>query len=107
MSGVNPWLLLVAAGFLEVVWAISLGYSRGFTRLLPSVVTVVGAGLSFWLLSRAMLALPVGTAYSVWVGIGAVGAALLGILLFAEPVNALRLLGIALILAGILALKLA
>lgn len=106
MSGVNPWLLVAAAGLLEVLWAISLGYARGFTRFWPSVVTILGALGSFWLLSRAMLTLPVGTAYAVWVGIGAVGAAALGVALFNEPVNPMRLLGIALIVAGIAALKL-
>mgnify|MGYP005844159015 CR=1 FL=1 len=107
MSGVSPWVLVGVAGLLEVAWAISLNYSQGFTRLLPSVITAVCAGASFWLLSRAMLELPVGTAYAVWVGIGAVGAAALGIALFNEPANAGRLAGIALILAGIIVLKLA
>jgi quaternary ammonium compound-resistance protein SugE len=107
MTGVNPWILVGVAGLLEVAWAIGLTYAQGFTRLVPSVVTVVCAGASFWLLSRAMLELPVGTAYAVWVGIGAVGAAALGIALFNEPASAGRLVGIALILAGIVTLKLA
>ena len=107
MSGVSPWVRVWVAGLLEVAWAIGLSYSQGFTRLVPSVVTVVCAGASFWLLSRAMVDLPVGTAYAVWVGIGAVGAALLGIVLFGEPANAGRILGILLIVAGIAALKLA
>jgi quaternary ammonium compound-resistance protein SugE len=107
VSGANPWVLVGAAGLLEVAWAIALGYSQGFTRLVPSVITLVCAGASFWLLSRAMLDLPVGTAYAVWVGIGAVGAAALGIVLFSEPANPGRLAGIVLIVAGIVVLKLA
>ena len=101
----GAWAILVLAGLFEIGWAIGLKYSQGFTRFVPSVLTLVGATASFWLLSRAMLSLPVGTAYAVWVGIGAVGAATLGIVLFAEPVSLARLLGIALIVAGIVALK--
>lgn len=107
MSGVNPWLLVALAGLLEVGWAIGLKYSQGFTRLIPSVLTVAGALASFWLLSRAMESLPVGTAYAVWVGVGAVGTAILGIVLFAEPLNALRVAGILLIVTGIVALRIA
>jgi quaternary ammonium compound-resistance protein SugE len=107
MSGVSPWVLVAVAGLLEVAWAVGLKYSQGFTRLVPSVLTVAGALASFWLLSRAMQALPVGTAYAVWVGIGAVGTAVFGIVLFSEPVNLVRLLGIALVVAGIAALRLA
>lgn len=107
MSGLNPWVLVLAAGVLEVVWAVGLKYSQGFTRLVPTAVTVAGALASFWLLSRAMQALPVGTAYAVWVGIGAVGTAALGIVLFSEPVNLMRLAGIALVVAGIAALRMA
>jgi quaternary ammonium compound-resistance protein SugE len=107
MSGASPWALVLVAGLLEVGWAIGLKYSMGFTRLLPSVLTVAGALASFWLLARAMQALPVGTAYAVWVGVGAVGTAVLGIVLFDEPVNAMRLAGIALVVAGIVALRLA
>jgi quaternary ammonium compound-resistance protein SugE len=107
MSGASPWVLVLVAGLLEVGWAIGLKYSMGFTRLLPSVLTVAGALASFWLLARAMQALPVGTAYAVWVGVGAVGTAVLGIVLFDEPVNAMRLAGIALVVAGIVALRLA
>jgi quaternary ammonium compound-resistance protein SugE len=103
----NPWLLVVVAGLLEVVWAVALKLSDGFTRLVPSVVTVVGAGLSFWTLALGMRELPAGTAYAVWVGIGAVGVALFGIVWFAEPAGALRLAGVALIVLGIAALKLA
>ena len=103
----NPWVLVLLAGLCEVGWALGLKYSDGFTRLWPSVATVSLALLSFWLMSFAMKSLPVGTAYAVWVGFGAVGTAALGIVLFNEPASALRLGGIALILAGIAALKLA
>lgn len=103
----NAWIILFLAGLLEIVWAIGLKYSEGFTRPWPSVITILGAVASFWLLSSAMKTLPAGTAYAVWTGIGALGVATLGMMLFAEPVNLLRLLGIGLIVAGILALKLA
>lgn len=99
--------MIVLAGLLEVLWAIGLKASEGFTRFWPSVATVVGIAASMTLLSLAMRLLPVGTAYAVWVGIGAVGTAILGIVIFGEAANALRLGGIALILAGIVALKLA
>ena len=95
------------AGLFEVGWALGLKYSDGFTRLVPSILTLVGAVASFWLLSYAMKSLPVGTAYAVWVGIGTVGTAILAVFLFSEPVNAMRIGGIALIVAGIVALKLA
>lgn len=98
---------MVLAGLFEVGWALGLKYSDGFTRLVPSVLTLVGAVASFWLLSYAMKSLPVGTAYAVWVGIGTVGTAILAVFLFSEPVNAMRIGGIALIVAGIVALKLA
>ena len=103
----NPWGLVVAAGLLETVWAIGLKYADGFSRPLPSVLTIGGALASFWLLSLAMKDLPVGTAYAVWVGIGAVGTAVAAVVLFAEPVSALRIVGIGLIVAGIAALKFA
>ncbi len=98
---------MVLAGLFEVGWALGLKYSDGFTRLVPSILTLVGAVASFWLLSYAMKSLPVGTAYAVWVGIGTVGTAILAVFLFSEPVNAMRIGGIALIVAGIVALKLA
>jgi len=104
---VNPWLIVVIAGLMETGWALGLKYSEGFTRLWPSVATVVLALGSFYLLSVAMKTLPVGTAYVVWVGIGAVGTAIAAVFLFAEPVNAMRVLGVLLILAGIAALKFA
>jgi quaternary ammonium compound-resistance protein SugE len=95
------------AGLMETGWALGLKYSDGFTRLWPTVVTVVLALGSFYLLSVAMKSLPVGTAYAVWVGIGAIGTAVAAVLLFHEPVNLMRVLGVLLILAGIVALKLA
>jgi quaternary ammonium compound-resistance protein SugE len=103
----NPWLIVLIAGLMETGWAIGLKYSEGFTRFWPSLATVVGAIGSFWLLSLAMKTLPVGTAYAVWVGIGAVGTAVLAVALFDEPVSLLRVAGILLIVAGIAALKLA
>jgi quaternary ammonium compound-resistance protein SugE len=102
----NAWVLLLVAGLLEVVWSISMKASEGFTRHQYTVITIVAAWISFWLLGLALKALPVGTAYAVWTGIGAVGAALLGILLFGESANVARIGCIALIVAGILGLKL-
>lgn len=103
----NPWLIVLIAGLLETGWALGLKYSDGFTRPLPSALTIVGALASFWLLALAMKSLPVGTAYAVWVGIGAVGTAVAAVFLFNEPVNTMRVLGVLLILAGIAALKFA
>ena len=100
------WLILVIAGLLETGWAIGLKYTEGFTRLWPSVWTVAAMIVSFWLLALAMKALPVGTAYGVWVGIGAVGTVILGIVLFNEPVNPMRLISVGLIIMGIIGLKL-
>lgn len=100
------WFLLTLAGLFEVGWAIGLKYSEGFTRLRPSVVTALLMGLSVFLLAVALKRLPVGTAYAVWTGIGAVGTALLGILLFGESASPARLACIGLILAGIAGLKL-
>ena len=102
----TAWILLVAAGLLEVVWAIGLKYSEGFTKLVPSAVTLVAAFLSFWLLAVSMRALPLGTAYAAWTGIGVVGAAILGMMLFDEPANAARVACIVMIVAGIAGLKL-
>ena len=99
------WIHLLVAGILEIVWAIGMKYSAGFSRLWPSVITVVAALASFYYLSLALHTLPLGTAYAVWTGIGAVGTALLGILLFGESVSALRLACILLIVGGILGLK--
>ena len=103
----TPWMLLIAAGVFEIIWAGAMKASDGFTRVGPSVLTGVAAFISFWLLAAAMKDLPLGTAYAVWVGIGAVGAALVGIMLFGDAVAPLRIGGIALIAAGIAALKLA
>jgi quaternary ammonium compound-resistance protein SugE len=107
MGGVNAWVLIAIAGILECVWALGLKYSDGFTKLWPSVITAVAAMGSFWLASVAMKTLPVGTAYAVWVGIGVVGAAVFGIAILGDQLSPLRVLGIALVLAGIAALKLA
>lgn len=101
------WLLLVVAGLLEVGWAIGLKYTEGFTRWLPSALTLGAMVASVLLLGLAMKTLPVGTFYAVWVGIGAVGTAVLGMLLFGEPATVARLLSLGLILAGIVGLKLA
>ena len=99
------WVLLVAAGLLEIVWAVSMKASQGFTKHHFTAITLVAAGLSFWLLGLALRQLPVGTAYAVWTGIGAVGAAILGIVFFGESLNVTRVGCIALIVCGILGLK--
>ncbi|MEO8325125.1 MAG: quaternary ammonium compound efflux SMR transporter SugE [Nitrospirota bacterium] len=101
------WAILVIAGLFEVGWAIGLKYTEGFTRLWPTVGTVLAMVISLVLLGIAMKSLPVGTAYAVWVGVGAVGTAILGIVLFEEQANPARLLSLAFILAGIVGLKLA
>ncbi len=101
------WLILFAAGLLEIGWAIGLKYTEGFTRLFPTVLTVVSMIASVGLLGLALKTLPVGTAYAVWTGIGTVGTAILGIVLLGEPATAMRLACIALIVAGIAGLKLA
>jgi len=103
----GPWAILALAGLLEVVWAVALKSSDGFTRLWPSVITTIGAIASFVLLAQALRQLPAGTAYAVWTGIGALGVAILGVIWFGEAVTPLRVAGIALIVAGIAALKLA
>jgi quaternary ammonium compound-resistance protein SugE len=103
----NPWVIVAIAGLMETGWALGLKYSEGFTKLVPSVVTIVLALGSFYLLSVAMKSLPVGTAYAVWVGIGAIGTAVAAVFLFQEPVNLMRVMGVLLILAGIVALKFA
>jgi quaternary ammonium compound-resistance protein SugE len=101
------WAILVVAGLFEVGWAIGLKYTEGFTRLWPTVGTVIAMIISLGLLGIAMKSLPVGTSYAVWVGVGAVGTAILGIVLLGESANAGRLLSLALIVAGIVGLKLA
>jgi quaternary ammonium compound-resistance protein SugE len=100
------WIVLVVAGLFEVCWAIGLKYTDGFTRLWPSIGTVTAMVVSVVLLGWAMRTLPVGTAYAVWTGIGAVGTVLLGIGLFGEPATVARLLCVGLVVAGILGLKL-
>lgn len=100
------WIVVLIAGLLEVVWAIGLRYTDGFTRLWPSVGTLLVMGLSFFLLSIAMRSLPAGTVYAVWAGIGAVGTAAVGIILLGEPVGPARIVSILLIVTGIIGLKL-
>ncbi|HCP3855717.1 TPA: quaternary ammonium compound efflux SMR transporter SugE [Escherichia coli] len=100
------WIILVIAGLLEVVWAVGLKYTHGFSRLTPSVITVMAMIVSMALLAWEMKSLPVGTAYAVWTGIGAVGAAITGIVLLGESANPMRLASLALIVLGIIGLKL-
>jgi quaternary ammonium compound-resistance protein SugE len=101
------WLILVLAGVFEIGWAVGLKFTEGFTRPWPTIGTIAAMAVSLALLGVAMKSLPVGTAYAVWVGVGAVGTAILGIVLLGEPANAGRLLSLALIVAGIVGLKLA
>ncbi|WP_105619423.1 quaternary ammonium compound efflux SMR transporter SugE [Vallitalea okinawensis] len=100
------WFYLIIAGVFEVVWAAGLKYSNGFTRLYPSIITVIGMIISFYFLSIATKTLPIGTAYAIWTGIGALGSIIVGIILFKEPFSLLRVLFLMLILIGILGLKL-
>ena len=100
------WIILVLAGLFEVGWAIGLKYTEGLTRLWPTLWTALAMVISLWLLGIAMKSLPVGTAYSVWVGVGAVGTVILGIVLLGEPANAGRLISVAFIIIGIIGLKL-
>jgi quaternary ammonium compound-resistance protein SugE len=102
----TAWLLLLAAGLLEIVWAIGLKYTEGFSRITPSVITIAAMIGSIWLLAMALKSIPVGTGYAVWTGIGAVGTAILGIILFNEAATVARIACIGLIVAGILGLKL-
>lgn len=101
------WIMLVVAGLFEVVWATAMKQSAGFTRPLASVITMVAMLISFWLLALAMRSLPLGTAYTVWTGIGAVGAFAVGILVMGEPLTPLRVLAAALIVGGLVLMKLA
>ncbi len=101
------WSILILAGLFEIGWAIGLKYTEGFTRLWPTLGTLASMAVSLGLLGVAMKTLPVGTAYAVWVGVGAVGTAILGIVLLGEPANAGRMVSLALIVAGIVGLKLA
>ena len=100
------WIYLTIAGLLEIVWAIGLKYTQGFKVLVPSVITIAAMIASIWFLALALRTIPVGTGYAVWTGIGAVGTAILGIVLFAEPATAARIACISVIVAGILGLKL-
>ena len=100
------WIILLIAGLLEVVWAVGLKYTHGFSRPTPSIITIAAMIVSMALLAWAMKTLPVGTAYAVWTGIGAVGAAITGILLLGESANPMRLASLALIVVGIIGLKL-
>lgn len=100
------WVWLTVAGLLEIIWATGLKYTEGFSKLWPSVVTIGVMLASFWCLSQAMKTLPLGTSYAVWTGIGAVGTAVVGMVLFKEPSTVARLLCIVLIVAGIVGLKL-
>jgi len=100
------WIILVLAGLLEVVWAVGLKYTQGFSRPLPTAITVAGMVASVWLLAVAMKSLPLGTAYAVWVGIGTIGAFVAGVALFGEPAGILRIASVALIVAGLVGLKL-
>lgn len=101
------WIILVIAGVLEVVWAFAMKQSHGFTRLWPSLVTLVAMGVSFALLSLSMRSLPLGTAYTVWTGIGAVGAFVIGIVVLGESASPMRILAAVLIVAGLVLMKLA
>ncbi|HEX5580206.1 MAG TPA: quaternary ammonium compound efflux SMR transporter SugE [Gemmatimonadaceae bacterium] len=99
------WIILVVAGIFEIGWAVGLKYTEGFTRLVPTIFTAVSLILSMGLLGVALRTLPLGTAYAVWTGIGTIGTAILGILIFREPATVARLVCIGLILTGILGLK--
>ncbi|MFG1810542.1 DMT family transporter [Streptomyces sp. NPDC049040] len=99
------WVLVIVAGLLEVVWSIGMKYTDGFTRLWPSVLTGAGIAASMLLLSQAARSLPIGTAYGVWVGIGAAGAAVVGMLLLGEPATAARIFFVALLLVAVVGLK--
>ena len=100
------WIYLLIAGLFEISWAVGLKFSHGFTQIVPSVLTVIAMIASFYFLSLALKHLPLGTAYAIWTGIGTLGTVIFGIILFKEPVTALRLLCIALIISGITGLKL-
>ncbi len=99
------WIYLLVAGLFEVVWAIGLKYTEGWTRLWPSVGTLAAMAVSFWCLSQSLKSIPIGTGYAIWTGIGAVGAAALGIVLFGDSASWPRLLCIGLIVSGVIGLK--
>lgn len=100
------WFDLFIAGIFEVVWSTCLKYSHGFTNLMFTVLTFIGMGFSFWFLAHAVKSLPMGTAYAIWTGIGALGAVIVGVILFKEPVTLVRLFFVAMLLIGIIGLKL-
>ncbi|QPJ62449.1 MAG: multidrug efflux SMR transporter [Candidatus Nitronauta litoralis] len=101
-----PWFYLLVAGVLEVVWAYTMKQSHGFSRLIPSLITISAMVASFWLLAVAMRTIPLGTAYTIWTGIGAVGSFLVGIAFLAEPVSASRIVAMILIVSGLVLMKL-
>lgn len=102
-----PWILLITAGLFEIVWAFTMKQSEGFTKLGPSVVTIIAMLISFGLLAMAMRALPLGTAYTIWTGIGAIGAFIVGIVVLGEPANLMRIVAGVLIISGLVMMKLA
>lgn len=106
MSVTTSWIVLIIAGLFEVCWAVGLKYTDGFTKIIPSIFTIVTLAISMILLSKASQALPIGTAYGVWVGVGALGAAILGIFLFNESASPARIFFLALLLVAIIGLKL-
>lgn len=106
MSSTTSWIILIVAGLLEVCWAIGLKYSNGFTKLIPSIFTITTLAASMYLLARASQTLPIGTAYGVWVGIGALGAAISGMVLLNEPVTFGKIFFLCLLLTSIIGLKL-
>ncbi|PZP11623.1 MAG: quaternary ammonium compound-resistance protein SugE [Aliarcobacter butzleri] len=99
------WGILVLAGIFEIFWAIGLKYTDGFTKLIPSLFTIIAMLVSFWLLSISLKTLPLGTAYAVWVGIGTIGTVIAGIMLFGDSINIIRIISIAFIILGIIGLK--
>lgn len=99
------WGILVLAGIFEIFWAIGLKYTDGFTKLIPSLFTIIAMLISFWLLSLSLKTLPLGTAYAVWVGIGTIGTVIAGIMLFGDSINIIRIISIAFIILGIIGLK--
>ncbi|MFX4241452.1 quaternary ammonium compound efflux SMR transporter SugE [Aliarcobacter butzleri] len=99
------WGILVLAGIFEIFWAVGLKYADGFTKLIPSLFTIIAMLVSFWLLSLSLKTLPLGTAYAVWVGIGTIGTVIAGIMLFGDSINIIRIISIAFIILGIIGLK--
>lgn len=102
-----PWILLITAGLFEVVWAFTMKQSEGFTKVGSSVITIIAMLISFGLLAMAMRALPLGTAYTIWTGIGAIGAFIVGIVVLGEPANMMRIIAGVLIISGLVMMKLA